>query len=168
MDKLATRAPLQLLSERRMRQMAFRKSGKKAELEALSNECELDMPDRRALDHAVLELLGIKARNDRDEWINRLYDYLRQFFEETRHKEEQAIVNKNVTKRQGAVSPQDLATQIAAELNTQDPLLFRTYKDFFNEAGVGDDWIAREVPSEGSPEFHSDMHDVGVRFVRGK
>lgn len=168
MDKLATRDPLQLLSERRMRQMAFTKSGKKAELEALSDECELDMTDRRVLDHAVLELLGIKTRNERDEWINRLYNYLRQFFEETRHKEEQAIVNKNVTKRQGAVSPQDLATQIAAELNTQDPLLFRTYKDFFNESGVGDDWIAREVPSEGAPEFHADMHDVGVRFFRGK
>ncbi|MDP2825540.1 MAG: hypothetical protein Q8O52_23015 [Sulfuritalea sp.] len=61
-----------------------------------------------------------------------------------------------------------MAAQIAAELNTQDPLLFRTYKDFFNESGVGDDWIAREVPSEGSPEFHADLHDVGVRFVRGK
>ena len=126
------------------------------------------MTDRRALDHRVLELLGVKSKKERDEWINRLYDYLRQFFEETRRKEEQAIVNKNTTKRKGAVSPQDLATQLAAELNAQEPHLFRSYKDFFNESGVGDRWIAREVPAEGLPEVHADLHDVGVRFMRGK
>lgn len=168
MDNLTTRDPLQFLSERRLRQMAFLKSAKKEELEQLPDTCELDMPDRRALDHAVLELLGIKTIKERDEWINRLYDYLRQFFEETRCKEEQAISNKNATKRKGAVSPQDLATQIAAELNTQEPMLFRTYKDFFNESSVGDGWIAREVPPEGVPELHVDLHDVGLRFMRGK
>lgn len=168
MDDLTGRNPLQLLSERRLRKMAFEKSGKKGKLEQLFDLCELDMPDRRALDHAVLELLGVKTIKERDEWINRLYEYLRHFFEETRCKEEQAIANKNVTKRKGAVSPQDLATQIADELNTQDPLLFRVYKDFFNESGVGDSWIARNVPSEGIPELHDDMYDVGVRFMRGK
>ena len=168
MDRLATRAPLQVLSERRLRRMAFEKSGRKSELDQLSDECELDMPDRRALDHSVLELLGVKSSGDRDKWINRIYDYLRQFFEEIRCKEEQAIDNKSVTRRKGAVSPQDLAAQIAAELSTQAPLLFRTYKDFFNESGVGDGWIAREVPPDGTPELHVDMHDVGVRFMRGK
>lgn len=168
MDALATRDPMQLLSERRLRTMAFEKSSKHTELRRLKDTCELDMPDRRALDHAVLELLGVKRKSERDEWINRLYDYLRQFFEETRRKEEQAIFNKNTTKRKGAISPQDLATQLAAELNTQEPNLFRSYKDFFLEAGVGDSWIAREVPAEGAPEVHADLHDVGVRFVRGK
>jgi hypothetical protein len=168
MDDLTTRSPLQLISERRMRQMTFEKSGKQAELEHLSDECELDMPDRRALDHAVLELLGVKTKKERDEWIDLLYQYLRRFFEETRRKEEQAIVNKSVTKRKGTVSPQDLATQIADELNTQDPMLFRAYKDFFIASSVGDRWIAREVPAEGVPEIHADMHDVGVRFMRGK
>jgi len=168
MDALAEREPKQLLSERRLRTMAFEKSGKHAELELLPDDCELDMPDRRTLDHTVLELLGVKSKKERDEWINRLYEYLRQFFEETRRKEEQAIVNKNTTKRKGAVSPQDLATQLAAELNAQEPHLFRSYKDLFNESGVGDSWIAREVPNEGVPEVHADLHDVGVRFMRGK
>lgn len=168
MDDLTTRDPLQLLSERRLRKMAFEKSAKKEELELLPDLGELDMPDRRVLDHLVLELLGIKTIKERDDWINRLYGYLRQFFEETRRKEEQAIVNKNATKRKGAVSPQDLATQIAAELNTREPMLFRTYKDFFNKSDVGDSWFAREVPSEGKPELHADLHDVGVRFIRGK
>ena len=168
MDEFIKREPMQLLSERRLRTMAFEKSGKRIELERLPTESELDMPDRRALDHVVFELLGIKSKKERDDLINRLYDYLRQFFEETRRKEEQAIGNKNVTKRKGAVSSQDLAIQMAAELNVQEPLLFRSYKDFFKQSGVGDSWIAREVPSEGTPELHADMHDVGIRFMRGK
>ncbi len=165
---MTARKALSFIPERRMRQTAYEKQGKHGQLEQFSDLCELDMPDRRALDHTVLELLGIKSKKERDDWINRLYDYLRQFFEETRRKEEQAIVNKNTTKRKGAVSPQDLAKQLATELNSQEPNLFRSYKDFFNEAGVGDSWIAREVPTEGSPESHADLHDVGVRFMRGK
>lgn len=165
---MTARKALSFIPERRMRQATFEKQGKHAQLEQFSDLCELDMPDRRALDHAVLELLGVKSKKERDEWINRLYEYLRQFFEETRRKEEQAIVNKNTTKRKGAVSPQDLATQLAAELNTQEPHLFRSYKDFFNELGVGDNWIAREVPADGVPEVHADLHDVGVRFMRGR
>jgi hypothetical protein len=47
-------------------------------------------------------------------------------------------------------------------------LLFRTYKDFFLLSGVGDSWIAREVPPEDAPELQADLHDVGVRFMRGK
>lgn len=168
MAALAEREPKQLLSERRLRTMAFEKSGKHAELELLSDDCELDMPDRRALDHIVLELLGVKTKKERGVWINRLYDDLRQFFEKTRRKEEEAIVNKNTTKRKGAVSAQDLATQLSAELNTQEPNLFRSYKDFFNESGAGDSWIARAVPAEGAPELHADLHDIGVRFKRGK
>ena len=165
---MTARKALSFLPERRMRQAAFERQGRSAELAHVNDLCELDMADRRVLDHAVLELLGIKGRKDRDEWINRLHDYLRQFFEETRRKEEQAIVNKNVARRKGAISPQDLVMQLAAELNTQEPLLFRSYKDFFNGAGVGESWIAKEVPLEGAPEVQVDLHDVGVRFMRGK
>ena len=165
---MTARKALSFIPERRMRQATFERQGRSAELAHVNDQCELDMPDRRVLDHAVLELLGVKARKERDEWINRLYDYLRQFFEETRRKEEQAIVNKNVTKRKGSVSPLDLAMQLSAELNTQEPLLFRSYKDLFNESGVGDSWIAKEVPPEGAPEIQVDLHDVGVRFMRGK
>jgi hypothetical protein len=126
------------------------------------------MPDRRELDHAVLEALGIKTKKEREDWIDKLYAYLREFFEETRRKEELAIVNKNVTKRKGAASPQDLAVQIAHELHTSDPMIFKTYRDFFRDAGIGDNWIAKEVPADGAPEVHVDMHDTGLRFMRGK
>ena len=167
-EKLAKRDSMQFLSERRMREMAFERAGKAAELELLSNVCELDMPDRRELDHAVFELLGIKTKKERDEWIDKLYSYLREFFEGTRRKEELAIVNKNVTKRKGAVSPQDLAVQISHELNTSEPQLFKSYRDFFRDAGIGTNWIAKEVPTEGIPELHVDMLDIGLHFMRGK
>ena len=167
-QKLTKRKALSFISERRMREMAFERAGKIAELEQLADIGELDMPDRRDLDHAVFELLGIKTKKERDEWIDKLYAYLREFFEETRRKEELAIVNKNVTKRKGAVSPQDLAVQIAHELNTTEPQLFKTYRDFLRNAGIGDNWIAKEVPAEGVPELHVDMHDIGLRFMRGK
>lgn len=55
---------------------------------------ELDMADRRNLDHAVLELLGINSKREREEWIERLYAYLREFFDDTRRKEERAIATK--------------------------------------------------------------------------
>jgi methylase of polypeptide subunit release factors len=165
---MTARKALSFIPERRMRQVAFERQGKRDALKQFSDLCELDMPDRHALDHAVLELLGIKTKKERAEWINGLYLYLRQFFEEARRKEEQAIVNKNTTRRKGAVSPQDLALQLAGELNTREPELFRAYREIFNDAGVGDAWIAREVPAEGVPEVHADLHDVGLRFMRGK
>ncbi len=168
MQRLSKRAPLQLLSERRLRTMAFGKAGKSAQLEALSDLCELDMADRRELDHAVFELLGIRTQRERDETINALYGYLREFFEETRSKEELAIANKNVAQRKSGVSPQDLALQIAHDLNTSEPQLFRTYREFFRAAGIGANWIAREVPAEGCPELHVDLHNTGLRFMRGR
>jgi methylase of polypeptide subunit release factors len=167
MDAMTSRDPLQMLSERRMRRMTYQKAGRQNELEQLSNDCELDMPDRRALDMAVLELLGMKTARERDECLNALYSFLKEFFEETRQKEEQAIYNKGVTSRKGAVSPQELAAQLVSELNTQQPMLFQTYKDFFQQSAVGNAWIAREVPRDGTPQLHADMHDVGIRFMRG-
>lgn len=166
--KLAERKALSFVPERRMRAMAFERANKSAELEDLSDLCELDMADRRELDHAVLELLGISTKKARDQWIDKLYAYLREFFEETRRKEELAIVNKNVTQRKGAVSPQDLAIQISHELHASEPQLFKTYRDFFRDAAIGDNWIGKEVPAEGSPVVHVDMHDIGLRFMRGK
>lgn len=165
---LTQRKALSFISERRMRQMSYGRAGKSEELAQLSDLCELDMPDRRELDYAILEALGIKTKKERDEWIDKLYIHLRQFFEETRRKEELAIVNKNVTKRKGAVSPQDLAVQIAHELNTSDPMIFKTYRDFFRDAGIGESWIAKEVPADGVPVVHVDMHNTGLRFMRGK
>jgi len=165
---LAKRNPLQFLSEQRMRRMAFERAGREAQLADLGDLSELDMADRRALDHAVLEILGVKSEKERTQWINDLYDYLREFFEEARQKEELAISNKNVSKRRGAASPQDLATQIVHHLRDEEPRWFKGYRDFLREAPSASDFIAIEVPHDGEPEFHQDILSLGVRFMRGR
>ena len=151
-----------------MRRMRYEKQGRAADLGALSDVCELDMSDRRKLDHAVLELLGVSSHKEREIWIDRLYDYLREFFEQTRKKEEQAILNKNTSKRKGAVSAQDLALQIANSLQATEPRWFKTYRDIFRERTNRHDYITVEVPMEGLADVKHDMLSVGVRFRRGK
>lgn len=167
-ERMTKREPLQFLPVQRMRQMAFERAGRQADIANLSDLSELDMTDRRALDSAVLELIGVRTEKERTERINAIYDYLRHFFEETRQKEELAIVNKNTNKRKGAASPQDLSSQIAQFLNDYEPRWFRNYREFLRESVDGGDFLAVEVPTEGDPEFHHDMLTLGVRFMRGK
>lgn len=167
-DVLSQRSSLQFLSEKRMRQMTYEKQGREMALGTLSDECELDMPDRRKLDHAVLELLGVSSHKEREVWIDQLYNYLREFFEQTRKKEEQAILNKNTSKRKGAVSTQDLALQIANSLQATEPRWFKTYRDIFRERPNRNDYITVEVPMEGLADVKHDMLSIGVRFRRGK
>ena len=110
-NKLKRRKALMFLSERRLREMSFTKSGRQKELDDLTNESELDMPDRRELDDAVLEMIRVTSPKKRRELIDELYAYLREFFEATRQKEEKAIVNKNTSKRRGAARPADIASR---------------------------------------------------------
>jgi hypothetical protein len=163
---LAKRPAMQFLAERRMREMAFAKAGRKTELESLSNLSELDMPDRRDLDEAVLEMLGVKDRRDRSNLIERLYAYLREFFEQVRQKEEKAIVNKNTSKRKSA-SPSELAGQVLAELKDKYGYLLRPYSDFVD---VSKPFSTYDLPTDGAAELHHDLFaDQGsVRFTKGR
>ena len=166
-SSMLARDALSFIPERRMREMAYGRAGREADLKELSDLCELDMPDRRALDHAVFELLGVRSERERSEWINRLYSYLRDFFEQVRRKEELAIGNKNVTKRKGAVSPQDLAQQIYVNLHDNEPKWLRPYREFFRDV-IGDKHFeSYEVPREGVAKVRADMVSVGVEFLRG-
>jgi methylase of polypeptide subunit release factors len=169
MLKIKQRDALQLISPKRLRRMAYERIGKHEQLEQLSDQCELDMPDRRELDHAVLELLGIRSERERNDWINRLYEYLRGFFEEVRQKEEQAIGNKNATKRKGAASPQDIAIQIWRELRENEGEWLRPYREFLRDVvGRNANYTHFELPHEGEPSLHKDMLAGGVIFARGK
>lgn len=76
-DELAKRDALQFIPERRMREMAFKRAGREADLKELSDQGELDMPDRRALDHAVFELLGVRSERERNEWISECHQMRR-------------------------------------------------------------------------------------------
>jgi hypothetical protein len=161
------REALQFLPERRMREMAYTQAGKAEQLASLSTECELDMPDRRELDDAVLEMLGVKSKSERERLIDELYAYLREFFEWTRQKEEKGIENKKKAKRKGPTSPADIALQVYQELVDREGYLLRQYEpDFLDTSKPFDTY---EVPSEGTAEVYSDMLVAhGVQFMVGK
>jgi hypothetical protein len=164
---LKERQAMQFLSERRMRQMAFSKTGRDAELEEISDLSELDMNDRRILDEAVLEMLGVKTQRERGEIIDRLYSYLREFFEGVRQKEEKAIANKNRSKRKAALSPDEIASEILAEIKDSQGSLLRSYSDFVD---VSRPYSTFDLPTAGVAEIHEDIFapDGSVRFMKGR
>lgn len=167
-SKMKERTALYYLSEHRLREMAYRQAGKEAELDSLSDECELDMPDRRELDDAVLELLGIESNKQRDKLIDELHAYLRQFFELVRRKEEKAIANKNRAKRREKVTPTELADQILKEIEINAGYLLKSYQSDFLDASAPFDTF--DIPAAGTPEaIVADMFTThGVRFKKGK
>jgi len=165
-NRLKQRKALMFLSERRLREMSFTKSGKKDEMDNLSNDSELDMPDRKELDDAVLEMLGVESPQRRQELIDELYSYLREYFEFTRQKEEKAIINKNTAKRRGPARPGEIAAQIYKDIAENHPQLLRQYDpDFLDRSKPFDTF---EIPAEGTAELFSDMFvKHGVRFMKG-
>lgn len=165
--KLIKRKPLYFLSERRLKEMKLTQAGKKDELDALSNKSELDMGDRYELDEAILEMLGVNSKLERKRILNKLYDFLRDHFEQTRLKEEKAIKNKNLTKRKGLAKPGEIAGQISKEIENSEPHLLRKYDpDFFNSTYPYDVY---ELPEEGEPSLFSDMFiPKGVIFKNKK
>jgi hypothetical protein len=166
-EKMKGRKALQFLSERRLREMAYCEAGKERELGKLSDECELDMPDRWELDDAVLEMLGVRSKRRRRELIRALYRYLSEFFEWTRQKEEKAIVNKKTAARRGTARPADIAGQIFDEIMENEGRLLRKYDPGFLDHDKPFDTF--EVPKQGNPRVHSDLLNAhGVLFESGK
>jgi hypothetical protein len=169
-ENLKQRPALYFLSERRLRHMAYTQAGKEAQLDQLSPLCELDMADRRELDDAVLEMLGVEDSARRQELLDELYDYLREFFEFTRQKEEKAIANKNKARRRGQASPNEIAGQILAEIQEDHGDLLRRYDPDFLDLSRPFDTL--DLPGEGIPHPMKDLnpllYDRGVVFMKGK
>jgi len=164
--QMKNRTALQFLPQRRMREMDYRKKTKEDDLSSLSDICELDMQDRRELDDSVLELLGISSKLHRDELINELYSYLRQFFELKRQKEEKAIANRNKTKRRSRAKPEEIAAQIFDEIKSSYPQMLRQYDPNFIDKQKPFDTF--ELPAEGEPAHYKDLFMQGVVFKKGK
>lgn len=164
---LKQRPALQFLPERRLRQMAYRKSGREAALADLSDQCELDMEDRRELDDAVLELLGVANPRERLELRQRLYAWLREFFEHARQKEEKAIANKNKAKRKLAATPNEIAAQVLADIRDRFGHLLRPYAEFVD---LNRPYDTFELPVQGAAQTHDDLFAAqgGVRFMQGR
>jgi hypothetical protein len=160
------RPTLGFLSERRLRRMNYIENGKEAELQYLSHETELTQPDRRRLDGAVLEMLGVTSEQERSETLDDLYDYLAEFFEWTRQKEERAIQNKKKVKKGKAVRPADLVREIYGEVERDYGSLLRTYDDFLDLSQPFDTY---EVPEDGVPESLDGLFERhAIRFMRSK
>jgi hypothetical protein len=125
------------------------------------------MDDRRALDHAVLEMLGVTSSRERDHLIDRLYAYLREFFEGVRQKEEKAIGNKNKSKSKGPLSPSELASQIFADIKNNHGKFLRSYSDFIDMSQPYDTF---DLQADGTPEVHEDIFapQGAVRFMKGR
>ncbi len=166
-EKLKKRKTSFFLSERRLREMAYRLAGKEDKLDELSGLCELDMADRRELDDAVLQLLGVRSKRDRNELIEALYAYLREFFEWTRRKEEKAILNKKRAKRLGPARPSEIASQIHEQIKDEQPSLLRHYDpDFIDKTKPFDTF---DFPADGAPRLDQGLFNShGVAFMKGK
>ena len=165
--KMKGRIITQFLSERRLREMSFGRAGKQEKLAQLSEESEIDSADRHELDDAVLRMLGIRSASRRAELVSALYDYLRQFFEWMRQKEEKGIANKNTAKRAGRIRPAEIASQLYREIVESQGQLLRQYDpDFLDKTKAFDTF---DLPPEGSPaKGNSLFHATGVVFRKGR
>lgn len=160
------RPVLGFISERRLRRMAYTAKGKEADLDRASEESELTQSDRRALDDAVLELLGVASSDERKKTLDDLYAYLAEFFEWTRQKEESAIQNKKKAKGGKAPGASDLASELFAEVQRDYGALLRTYDDFVD---LGQPFDTYEIPANGEPEPLDGLFEShAVRFLGGK
>jgi len=160
------RKALAFVSERRLRRDAWTRKGKEDQLEQLDNRTELDMADRWRLDDAVLRMIGVPDKAQRQKLLDKLYGHLRQHFEWTRQKEEKAVRNKKTAKKKGPAGPAAIAAEVVEQLKRERPALLRSWaRDFLTR---GEDFVTYEVPAEGEPEVIDDLiHPNTVRFTRG-
>jgi hypothetical protein len=164
---LKKRRPLQFLSEQRMRRMAYTQDEKASELAGLSDQSELDMQDRRELDDAVLEMLGVKTKKEREQLNRELYNYLGEFFEQTRQKEEKAIANKKRAARKGSAQPDEIAAQVMEQVQAEQPELIADYDMKFLDKTKPFDTF--DLPTDGEPQCASTIFmPHGVAFMKGK
>jgi methylase of polypeptide subunit release factors len=164
-EKMSRRGILGFVSAQRLRRKSYTEREKLVELNALSDASELDQPDRYALDDAVLELLGVADKAERKRLRGALYDHLRAYFESVRAKEEEAIDNKRIAKKQTTLGADQIATDVVAEIDREYPALRRFYYDLTKGAAIGD---GVRIPEHGVPEMVDDLVTMGVRFVAGR
>ena len=92
--------------------------------------------------------------------------YLREYFEQTRKKEEKAIVNKKKAKRKGPARPAAIARQIYDELVEKRPDFLKEYATDFLDRNRPFDTF--DIPAEGEARVYSDMLvPHAVRFTKG-
>ena len=78
---------------------------------------ELSLPDRKAIDDAVVESLGIADASARSELISGLYAELKRFYVEARELDLRAQANRRMTSRRDKASPRTIAEEIWEEFD---------------------------------------------------
>lgn len=165
--KMKERKVLQLLSERRMRESAYMASKKKDELKKLSNESELNMSDRYDLDDAVLQLIGVRTKDERSSILFSLYDDLRYLFDRFRVIEERTNINKSISRNQGKIRPQMIAEEIYHDICDKEGHLLKQYDTHFFDKEKP--YYVFDLPSDGIPQIQESLfNEHGVTFVKGK
>lgn len=165
--EMKKRKALSFVSEKRMRAMVLSAKGQDALLDELSDESELTQTDRRELDDAVFELLGVTSASERKRLVGELHVYLAEMFEAIRDKEELGIANKNAARRRAVVRPTDIAAQIYDDMKRRHGHLLRSYDGFFLDKEEPFDTL--ELPHMGEPSaHHSFFTENGVEFTNGR
>lgn len=133
-------------------------------LSSLSDQSEFHQDDRRTLDLAVLELLGLSSRAERERVLDELYEHLASYFENVRAKEEEAIDNKRRTASAATLTADQIANDVMEEIARDHPTLLRNYADL--SAGTDGDGV--HIPSNGDPIIVNDLVTQGVQFSEGR
>ena len=161
------RKALSFVSERRRHRHAYTQRGKADELDQLSDQTELDMADRHALDDAVLRMIGVKDKAQRQRMLDGLYAHLRQHFEWVRQKEERAIANKKTAKKKGPAGPGTIAAEIAEQVKQEHPEAVGSWEERFMAGEPTFDTY--DLPEEGAVELLDDLiHQNTLEFRKGK
>jgi hypothetical protein len=163
---MQNRTQLRFLSERDFQETAYYDRGQQDKLGELSVDSELTQDDRRELDDAVLELLGVVRKEERKQFIDALYIYLKHFFIQTRRKEELANVNKKKTSSSKRVTPQSLALEIFQSLREHHPSLLRGYEQLLD---LSKPYLTVDLMQKGEPKLAADAFvPNGIMFWQGK
>ena len=161
--KMRARKVESFLSPARRAAANLKKKGKEAEISYYSEITELDKKDRHELDDAVLELIGVKDKKARRQYIKEIYSYMSELFEQSRSKEEQAILNKAAAKKQVRITPKDLAGDVFAIIVREHSELLEGYREISRRLVRGTT-EGLYIPKDGKAELIDDMVSSGIIF----
>lgn len=126
---------------------------------------ELRQKDRRQLDDAVFELIGVKKSKERAQLIERLYHEVALFNRRVRILELQAIENKIRAGRKTSTSPRAIAAEIWDMLVAEGTAPTLRIPDDFVPAGAACDTIT--LPEDGKARIIDEGFD-GIRLKVGQ
>jgi hypothetical protein len=122
---------------------------------------EFPLADRKELDNATLELLGITDDNQRQEFLAELYADLTSFYTEGRELDLRAQANRRITARRERASPHTIAEEIWEEF---DKTQLRTFPGDFIPDGEPVETVT--LPA-GKPKVLDDLFHKATLQVNG-